>query len=294
MKSEQSKVLPLRMKFTKIIFGLSLLSILSSCGVPQADYDKLKIEKEELQQELQQENDRLNAELDDCKFGADKIAGAVEKAYSEKNYSIARENINMLYERHPESPKNKEFKSLLVVIEKEEIAEQKRREAEEKERIRLANLDNTGMWRVGHYVDDFGEPTKQGYITNTSLISGTFSNTATENSDLNVNFLITNSSNISIQLYEYAGNNPVKAYSSESYTVLIQDKDGKRMNLKAVNYSERLRFDERASRNIHNALMKGGALKFRITEDDTPTTQYKFTIQKADWYENAYAKLKES
>ena len=40
--------------------------------------------------------------------------------------------------------------------------------------------------------------------------------------------------------------------------------------------------------------MKGGSLKFRITEDDTPTTQYNFNIKKADWYENAYRKLKES
>jgi len=278
------------MKLTKIIYGLSMLAILSSCGVPQADYDKLKVEKEQ----LQQENERLSAELDDCKFGAEKIAGEVEKAYAEKNYAVARENIKMLYEKHPESPKNKEFKNLLAVIDKEEIAEQKRKEAAEKERIRLENLNNTGMWTVSYYVDDFGEPTKEGYIRNTYLISGNFSNTATQNSDLNVKFLITNSSDISIMLYEYAGNNPVKAYSSESYQVLIQDKDGKRLKLRATNYSDRLSFDKTASRQVHNVLMKGGTIKFKIYEIDTPTTEYDFTIPKADWYENAYAKLKES
>lgn len=278
------------MKLTKIFYGLGILTIISSCGVPQTDYDKLKAEKEQ----LLKENEKLKTDLDDCKFGAEKIIGVVEKAYAEKNYAIARDNIQMLYERHPESHKNKEFKNLLAVIEKEELAEQKRKEAAEKERIRLENLNNTGMWTVSYYVDDFGEPTKEGYIRNTNLISGTFSNTATQNSDLNVKFLITNSSDISIMLYEYAGNNPVKAYSSESYQVLIQDNDGNRLKLRATNYSDRLSFDKTASRQVHSVLMKGGTIKFKIYETDTPTTEYDFTILKADWYENAYAKLKES
>lgn len=277
------------MKLKKIIYGLGILTIISSCGVPQTDYDILKSEKDQ----LLKENEKLKIDLDDCQFGAEKIIGIVEKAYSEKNHAIARENIQMLSERHPESPKNLEFKNLLVLIEKEELEEQKRKEASEKERIRLENINNTGMWTVSYYVDDFGEATKEGYIRNTELISGTFSNTATQNSELNVKFLISNSSDISIMLYEYAGNNPVKAYSSESYQVLIQDKDGERLKLRATNYSDRISFDKNASRQVHNILMKGGSIKFKIYEIDTPTTEYDFTILKADWYENAYAKFKE-
>lgn len=269
------------MKANKIVFGIVILTIVSSCGVPQADYDKIK-----------SENERLKTELNECKLGAEKLIATVEKAYLEKNYSVARQNIEILYAKHPESPKNKEFAELLKTIEKEEFAEKEKKEADDKERNRLANLNNTGMWTVGYYVDDFGEPTKETYIRNTSLISGTFSNTATQDSRLNVKFLITNSSDISIQLYEYASNNPVKAYSSESYSVLIQDKDGERLKLRAVNYSERLSFDKTASRQVHNILMKGGSIKFKIVEIDTPTTEYEFTIQNADWYENAYGKLK--
>jgi hypothetical protein len=275
------------MKLNTIIYGIFLMAIVSSCGVPQEDFDKLQNEKKE----LLKENERLATELEECKYGAEKIIAEVEKAYAEKKYSIARQNINMLYERHPESPKNSEFKNLLKKIEKEELVEKKRKEAEEKERIRLANINNTGMWSVRHYVDEFGEATKQGYITNSSSIKGTFSNTATQDSRLNVDFLISNSSKISIQLYEYAGNNPVKAYSSESYRVLIQDKDGKRLKLRATNYSDRLSFDKTTSRKVHNIFMKGGTIKFKIVEIDTPTTEYEFTISKADWYENAYRKL---
>lgn len=289
MKNNIKPLNPQGMKIKLVIYAIVIITFVSGCGVPQEDFDKLQAEKKE----LLKENERLLTELEECQNGAEKIVAKVEKAYEAKNYSEARININKLYERHPESPKNTEFKELLKKIEKEELALQKKREEEEKERIRLANINNTGIWSVRHYVDEFGEPTKQGYITNTSSIKGTFSNTATQNSALNVDFLITNSSKVSIQLYEYAGNNPVKAYSSESYRILIQDKDGKRLKLTATNYSDRLSFDKTASRQVHNVLMKGGSIKFKIYETDTPTTEYDFTISNADWYENAYRKLTE-
>ena len=289
MKNNINKLNPHEMKLRSIIYGIFLISVVSSCGVPQEDFEKLQIEKKE----LLKENERLLTELDECQNGAERIAAKVEKAYNTKDYSDARLNINKLYERHPESPKNDEFKELLEKIEKEELALQKKKEAEEKERIRLANINNTGMWTVRYYVDDFGEPTKKGYISNTNLISGTFSNTATQNSALSVRFLISNSSDISFKLFEYAGNNPVKTFSSTSYTVLIQDKDGERLRLNARNYSDRLSFDRTNSRNVHNALMKGGTLKFRVVQVNTPSTNYEFTIQNADWYENAYRKLRE-
>ena len=263
--------------------------------VSQSDYDKLKAEHEQ-----------LKAQLELCENGAEKIIAKVEQAYAEKRYSEAKENIFKLYKEHPESPKNKEFVLLRDKIEKlqlaikkkkeaKSLAEKKKKEAEKKERDRIANLNNTGIWSVNHYVDDFGEPTKQGYITNTYLIRGTFSNTATQDSDLNVKFLNSNSSSISIQLYEYASNNPVKAYSSEHYKVLILDKNKKRYNLTAINYeSDRLTFDKTTSKTVHQILIKGGTIKFKIIESDTPTTQYEFTIENADWYDNAYRKLKES
>jgi len=275
------------MKRNIIIYTVVLIVLVASCGVPESDYNKLLTQKEQ----LKTENERLLTELDDCKNGAVKIVAEVEKAYLEKNYAVARQKIILLSEKHPEAPENQKFKSLLKKIDEEEIIEKKKKEAEEKERIRLANINNTGIWSVNHYVDDFGEPTKEGYIRNTNLISGLFSNTATQNSDLNVRLLITNSSDISIMLYEYAGNNPVKAYSADSYRVLIQDKDGKRYKLTATNYSDRLSFNKSTSKKVHEILMKGGMIKFKIIETDTPTTEYGFTISNADWYDNAYRKL---
>jgi len=269
------------MKISNNIFIALIFSILCGCGVPQADYDNCKTE-----------NERLKLELDECMYGASKIIAEVEKAYSNKDYSLAIHNIKLLYEKHPESSKNAEFKTLSKTIEKIQLKEKERKEAQEKERIKLENLNNTGMWSVGYYVDSFGESTNDGYIINTKPISGTFSNTATQDSKLNVDFLISNSSNISIQLYEYARNNPVKEnYSTRQYIVLAKDKDGNELDLNAGNSSDRLKFNKLDSRQIHNAFMKGGNLKFVIWELENSTTKYKFSIQNADWYDNAYRKL---
>jgi hypothetical protein len=269
-------------KFTNMgtkcfIYAIVIMTIVTGCGVSQSDYDKLK-----------SENEKLKSELDECKNGAEKIISVVEKAYKDRDYVLAKQNINLLSTKHPESTKNAEFKELLKSIEKLEFEEAERKEQKEKELIKLANVNKTGMWVIRYYVDEFGEPTKKGYITNNYTIKGTFSNTATEGSDLNVELLINSSTNVSIQLYEYAGNNPVKAYASDSYSVYIQDRNGNRLSLTAVNYSDRLRFDESSSLEVHKALMKGGTIKFRIKEVETPTTQYQFTIDEADFYDNAF------
>jgi hypothetical protein len=270
------------MKTKIIIYSISILTFFSSC-VSKSEHDKIVAA-----------NDKLKIELDECQNGAEKLIANIEKAYSKKNYSIARENIILLSEKHPESSKINDFNNLLKTIEEEELVEENRKKLELKEKTRLENLNNTGIWSVQFYVDDFGEPTKEGYVKNTDFIRGVFSNSATQNSDLKVKFLISNSSDVSIMLYEYAGNNPVKAYSAENYRVLIQDKEGDRLKLTATNYSDRLGFNKTESRKVHNVLMKGGIIKFVIYEIDTPTTEYNFTIQNSDWYDNAYAKLKES
>lgn len=262
--------------------SIILLAMLTYCGIPKAEYEKVV-----------SENKKLQTDLDECINGADRIIAQIEKSYNTQDYKATKLNIALLSEKHPESPRNIEFKELLkkIAIIETELAQ--KREATIKDSIRLANLNNTGIWGIGNYVDEFGEPTKDGYITNLNYIKGYFSNTATQNSDLNVQFLISNSSNVSIQLYEYASNNPVKAYSAESYYVSIQDKDSKRYSFTATNYSDRLRFNESDSRQVHRILMKGGLIKFRIQEVETSTTNYQFEIEDASYYDNAYRLLLE-
>ena len=269
-----------------IAFIATTFTILS-CGVPRNEHRDLQT-KYDL---TVKERDSLLISLDDCENGPQKLSAKIDVAIKNKDFPQAKKYLSILKEKHPQADKSKTSESLFAKIEKLDKIEKKRIEAEEKEKKRLANLNNTGMWEVTYYVDDFGEPTKEGYITNKKYIKGTFSNTATQNSDLNATFAINKSTDISLFLYEYAKNNPVKAYSPDEYRVLLQDKDGNRYRLKATNYSDRLVFNAVHSKKIHQALKLGGEVKFKIVEVETPTTNYSFTIKNADFYGNAFTKL---
>ena len=146
---------------------------------------------------------------------------------------------------------------------------------------------------MNHYVNDFGDKTEKGYITNVGFIAGSFSNSATQDSPLNVQFLIDKDMDASIQLFEYAGNNPVKAYDYDSYSVNVKDRDGKALRLRGTNYkSNRLTIEKPDSKKLHDALLKGGKLQFMIRESDSPTTVYNFTIDNADGYLDAREELR--
>ena len=250
------------------------------CGVPQSEYDKLR-----------SDNEKLMEELDECQNGADKLVAAIEKSYKEKDYENARKNIGLLYSKHPESPKNTEYLLLIKDIERLESEEKMRKEAELKEKLRMENLRNTGIWEIAYYIDQFGNPTKQAYIKNRMPFVGTFSNYATQNSPLNVVLLISTPEDICIVLYEYAGKNPVKSSSWEVYDVEAQSNELGQVALRAANRSDRLSFDKANSKVMHSILTKGGRIQFYIQKEKTPTTQYRFTIDDADWYDNAYNQL---
>lgn len=149
----------------------------------------------------------------------------------------------------------------------------------------------TSKWVIRNYVDEFGDPIKQSYMTNINRIRGTFSNTATEDSHLDSYFLVENPWDISIKLYEYAGNNPVKGYSDNKYTVLVKADDGTRFRLSATNNSDRLSIGGTDSKILHDAFIEYRTLKFHIVEVETPTTKYDFTVD-ATGYTATYLRLK--
>ena len=268
------------MIYRHFILSMLYAFILFGCDDQQSKYDRLITE-----------NDSLKKEIDELKNGERRLIAVVEKAYSEKDYLTAKKGIELLAIKHPESKKNIEFKIYSMEIEKIDLETKQKSDSEEKERIRLQNINNTGIWDVSYYVDEFGSPTKESYIRNSDYIEGVFSNTATQDSKLNVTFLINSASDFNLKLFEYARNNPVKGYSSQTYTVRVKDKDGKRYTFNATNYTDRLGFGSGDSRQLHRIFMKGGLIQFAITEDHTPTTEYKFDIHNADLYDNAYKKL---
>ena len=107
--------------------------ILGSCGVPQADYDK-----------LQEENKLLKVQLKECQFGAGKLLNQANAYFEDKKYEKCKAEVNTLLEKYSGSNEAKEGKVLIekVNVELEKIAEVKKKEESDKirqEKQRLAN-----------------------------------------------------------------------------------------------------------------------------------------------------------
>lgn len=148
-----------------------------------------------------------------------------------------------------------------------------------------------GNWSIGRYVDQFGDPTKSGFLTNIEPISGSFSNSATTNSRLDVKFLVDSNKSMSIVLYEYSGKNPVKAYGNTIYRILAKDKDGIKSSLDGNNYkSDRISVDVASSKKLHKMFQKGGSVNLVVFEVANQINTYTFTVD-ATGYQNAYNKL---
>jgi hypothetical protein len=158
--------------------------------------------------------------------------------------------------------------------------------------IAMIEISIPDTWKISHYVDEFGEPTKQRFITNSKIILGTFSNSATENSDLVVKFLIDNPESISIQLFEYAGNNPVKKGIEEGYKIKIKPENSEPVVLEARNFSDRLSLNKANSKKLSDILLKGGRLLFSIIEvTEYSSASYKFEIPNAQGYDKILSEL---
>lgn len=117
--------------FHYLSIGLTSL-ILSSC-VPQSDYDKLK-----------KENEALKTELNEVKFGADKLLAQAKTQIDSKDFGSAKQTLETLIQKHPDSNQAKDAKLLLSSVEtgikdKEEAIRVAKIESEKAEKERLAN-----------------------------------------------------------------------------------------------------------------------------------------------------------
>ena len=147
-------------------------------------------------------------------------------------------------------------------------------------------------WKVETYTDEFGEPGKEKFIRNNTRVTGSFSNSATERSPLNVDFLIDGPNSISIQLYEYAGSNPVKSSTESGYSVKVKQGSEQPVRLLAHNYSDRLQFNSSNSKILSKMLEKGGSIKFAIAEiSEYSKSTYSFEINNSSGYSEVLKSL---
>ena len=155
--------------------------------------------------------------------------------------------------------------------------------------------EGSGNWTVKYYVDDFGDPTNEGYIANQDNLVGQFSNSATTNSELKACFIVSDSSSVAIKLFEY-GSSTVKAYSIDTYTIKVKDSIGNVHSLNGTIYKggDRLYIDNSYKKKhvsqMHNLLLKGGKLTFLINSTENSLTNYKIPFD-ATGYKNAYNQL---
>lgn len=141
----------------------------------------------------------------------------------------------------------------------------------------------TSMWERRAFLDEFNMPTNNYYISNSTPIKGTFSNSATTNSDLSVYLYIEpNNADVSIRLIEYGSSVVKNPYSkNKPYEVTVMDTVGERHYLSGTLYSggDSIRFDEDKSGEIISILSKSGTVRFAITDSNSPSTKYVFSFE---------------
>ena len=112
---------------------------------------------------------------------------------------------------------------------------------ENKVEVKREWFDSTdsGNWKINYYVDEFDEPTNNGYISNLKLLEGLFSNSATNDSDLIAYFLIDKKS-VAIKLFEYSSYLVTGSSSyPDKYDISVKC-NGVVTRFKGTNYSDRI------------------------------------------------------
>ena len=116
-----------------LIICLLMTGLMSCGGVSQSEFDTLKAE-----------NDKLKIEIEDLKFGPDKLLLQSKSYLESKDYQNAKKELQSLLDKHAGSKQAIEAKQLILVadigIREEKLAQDKAKlEKEKAEKDRLAN-----------------------------------------------------------------------------------------------------------------------------------------------------------
>ena len=151
-----------------------------------------------------------------------------------------------------------------------------------------AEEQKENKWKIGTYVDKFDRPTDRKYVTTENYIDGTFSNSATTDSELKV-ILLMDLDDISFRLYEYGDRQVDNFYSKDKYYSLsILDSKDIEHEVSCYFYSKGTDLIVRDKDEFCRALEYGGKTIFYLKENDG-TSKYKFTVNFEDGFEKTYA-----
>jgi hypothetical protein len=93
-------------KLVSMIYIALLIGLLNGCGVSQSDYDSLNAE-----------NEKLRKEIDDLRYGADKLLLNAKAYLEKKDYVRAKKELEVLVKTHSGSKQAAEAESMLLEIE---------------------------------------------------------------------------------------------------------------------------------------------------------------------------------
>lgn len=143
--------------------------------------------------------------------------------------------------------------------------------------------EEASLWETYYYVDDFNQPTEDGYICNSTYFLGTFSNSATTDSNLLVNVVV-DEVDIAFFLYEY-GNNLVKNNSSsydDLYNITMRTADGTDLSFTGTMFcgDDRIFIDPDFIPQVVSALSQEGntMTSFYIENAERTINNYLFTV----------------
>lgn len=133
-----------------------------------------------------------------------------------------------------------------------------------------------GIWKESYYLDKYGDKTDEQYIY--AYSKGTFSNSATTNSKLEIKMLFDLNSS-AIMLWEYESNK-VKNPSSknELYKIYAKNESGKEIETTGTLKSDGDRIFIDGRKSIYNILSEGGTVKFVIENINWKVEKYSFSI----------------
>ena len=270
----------------KRILVILLFSLLWSC-VKQSTHNQALRTIDS----LKMVNESLVTENEELLHGEKRLIDYIELHIRNNEILKSYDYIVKLKSKHPESDfiiKNEQHLSAIENMAQIMLDSIKK---VKQDSIRRANIHELGIWKIGHYVDDFGEPTGDNFLY--ANIMGVFSNSATAQSSLRV-YVDMNKYGIGLDFDEY--NNGT--YEDEDFVfVKIINKEARKiyecsgyssvLSIFSFLYDVTEDWQDRTHTTLTEILKNEGVYEFYI--ESKYRTIYRFTID-SRYLENAMIK----
>lgn len=240
---------------------------------------------------LSSEIDKLTIENDDLRNGESRLSDLIDYSVRNNNFLNAKRYIDLMREKYPFSQKLIAIEDQIQSIDEKARQEQIIIDKARSDSIRLANINDLGIWQIGSYKDEFDRDTGSKYIY--CIVYGVFSNTATTNSPLRIQFFTGQKGYLHMSLFEYNGSNPIKG-SRYKFSIKVMSMDNNtyryigQMNsngFMSIYHS----YETDSKVDIYDLFKISKPYHFEIRDKDSPTSVYSFKVNPS-FFENALLK----